>query len=97
MSTYTDALAFIVTASEQEAEKLNQACIDRIKWHRHIRNMNVGATLVRGTKVWWKTEKHGLPRIMKGTVKQVNTSTAKILTDGNEIWRVELSLLEVGS
>jgi hypothetical protein len=95
MSTFEDALAFIVTADKEQAKKISDAAIDRIKWHIQVENINVRASLSRGAKVSWKTEKHGYPQRKTGKVLQVNTSTAKIRADDGQTWRVALTLLQV--
>jgi hypothetical protein len=92
-----EVLVFIATASKQDAKAINEAAIERIKWHIRLDNINIRASMVRGTEVNWKSEKHGYPRMMHGKVMQVNTSTAKIKADDGQIWRISLSLLEVGA
>ena len=85
---------FIAASSEEQAQKINDASIARLRWHMRLRNIQAARNLSRGDKVFWKTEKHGLPRIIKGVIKQINTTTAKVKAEDGQIWRVSLSLLE---
>ena len=92
MGEYEDALGFLVSrATEEQAIRLNNAAIERVKWYRELKNMNIRATLVTGARVYFDSRK-GFR--VKGKIIKVNPSTAKVKADDGQVWSVSLSLVK---